>query len=103
MDGVLGAVGALQHQLVGPAHLQSQRSLPGRHERQSSVASEAVSTPGRECGIFLPDKGSTTMTWSRRDLRSASALLLAGPGAALRAAGKEGAVSGETPIVLCWN
>jgi histidinol-phosphate aminotransferase len=43
------------------------------------------------------------MTLSRRDLLSASALLLAGPGAALRAAGKEAAVSGERPIVLCWN
>ena len=43
------------------------------------------------------------MTLSRRDLLSASALLLAGPAAALRAAGREAAVSGETPIVLCWN
>ena len=43
------------------------------------------------------------MSLSRRDLLSASAVLLAGPGAALRAAGKEAAVSGETPIVLCWN
>ena len=38
MDGVLTAVGALQHQLGGPTHLHSRRSLLGRHERQSSVA-----------------------------------------------------------------
>ena len=43
------------------------------------------------------------MNLSRRDLLSASALLLAAPGAALRAAGKEAGVPGETPIVLCWN
>jgi histidinol-phosphate aminotransferase len=42
------------------------------------------------------------MTLSRRDLLSASALLLAGPGAALRAAGKEAAAGGQ-PLVLCWN
>src|SRR2546421_2808990 len=41
------------------------------------------------------------MSLSRRDLLTASALLLAGPGAALRAA-REGA-PGETPMVLCWN
>ena len=38
------------------------------------------------------------MSLSRRELLSASALLLAGPGAALRAAG-----SGAAPLVLCWN
>jgi len=42
------------------------------------------------------------MSLSRRDLLTASALLLAGPGGALRAAGKE-AARGETPLVLCWN
>ena len=42
------------------------------------------------------------MSLSRRDLLTASALLLAGPGAALRAAGRE-AAPGETPMVLCWN
>ena len=42
------------------------------------------------------------MTLSRRDLLTASALLLAGPGAALRAAGKEAAPGGQ-PLVLCWN
>jgi histidinol-phosphate aminotransferase len=41
------------------------------------------------------------MVLSRRDLLSASALLLAGPGLALRAAAKPGAAPG--PIVLCWN
>src|SRR6267378_2392555 len=42
------------------------------------------------------------MSLSRRDLLSASAVLLAGPGAALRAAGKE-AAPGDQPLVLCWN
>ena len=45
------------------------------------------------------------MTLNRRDLLSASALLLAGPGAAWRAAAAAGA-AGQTPgqpIVLCWN
>ena len=41
------------------------------------------------------------MNLSRRDLLSASALLLAGPGATLRAAGRESAPAG--PLVLCWN
>jgi histidinol-phosphate aminotransferase len=44
------------------------------------------------------------MGLSRRDLLSASALLLAGPGAMLRAAAGEGAASGGgPPLVLCWN
>jgi len=38
---------------------------------------------------------------SRRDLLSASALLLAGPAAALRAAAET--APGKQPIVLCWN
>jgi histidinol-phosphate aminotransferase len=42
------------------------------------------------------------MTLSRRDLLGVSALLLAGPGAALRAAAAEGP-AGSGPIVLCWN
>ena len=42
------------------------------------------------------------MSLSRRDLLSASALLLAGPGAVLRAAAGEAAASGG-PIVLSWN
>jgi histidinol-phosphate aminotransferase len=42
------------------------------------------------------------MSLTRRDLLTASALLLAGPAAALRAAGKE-AAPGDAPIVLCWN
>jgi histidinol-phosphate aminotransferase len=42
------------------------------------------------------------MSLSRRDLLTASALLLAGPAAALRAAGKE-APGGGGPLVLCWN
>jgi histidinol-phosphate aminotransferase len=42
------------------------------------------------------------MTLSRRELLTASAILLAGPRAALRAA--EGAgTSSDRPIVLCWN
>ena len=41
------------------------------------------------------------MNLSRRDLLSASALLLAGPGATLRAAARESAPAG--PLVLCWN
>jgi histidinol-phosphate aminotransferase len=41
------------------------------------------------------------MVLSRRDLLSASALLLAGPGFTLRAAGKPG--TAPAPIVLCWN
>ena len=41
------------------------------------------------------------MNLSRRDLLSASALLLAGPGATLRAAGRQSAPAG--PLVLCWN
>ncbi|TLZ00323.1 MAG: aminotransferase class I/II-fold pyridoxal phosphate-dependent enzyme [Gammaproteobacteria bacterium] len=60
----------------------------------------AVLTPA--VYFLLPDKGSTAMSLSRRELLTASALLLAGPGAALRAAGKE-AAAGETPMVLCWN
>ena len=43
------------------------------------------------------------MTLSRRDLLTASALLLAGPGAAWRAAGSEPAAAGGNPIILCWN
>jgi histidinol-phosphate aminotransferase len=43
------------------------------------------------------------MSLSRRDLLSASALLLAGPGAMLRAAAEEGPASGGAPLVLCWN
>src|ERR1700751_1940780 len=41
------------------------------------------------------------MVLSRRDLLSASALLLAGPGLALRAAAKPGAA--PAPIMLGWN
>jgi histidinol-phosphate aminotransferase len=41
------------------------------------------------------------MTLSRRDLLSASALLLAGPAATLRAAARE--ADGREPLVLCWN
>jgi histidinol-phosphate aminotransferase len=41
------------------------------------------------------------MTVNRRDLLTASALLLAGPGIALRAGAREGAPTG--PRVLCWN
>ena len=41
------------------------------------------------------------MPLSRRDLLSASALLLAGPAAAVRAAAATSA--GKQPIVLCWN
>jgi histidinol-phosphate aminotransferase len=46
------------------------------------------------------------MTLSRRDLLTASALLLAGPAGALRAAGRAAApgdTAGGKPIVLCWN
>jgi histidinol-phosphate aminotransferase len=44
------------------------------------------------------------MGLSRRDLLTASALLLAGPGMALRAAGRESVAQGlDNPIVLCWN
>ena len=43
------------------------------------------------------------MTLSRRDLLTASALLLAGPGAAVRAANKEAAAAADQPLVLCWN
>jgi histidinol-phosphate aminotransferase len=42
------------------------------------------------------------MSLSRRDLLTASALLLAGPGMALRGAAREAAAAGG-PIVLCWN
>ena len=50
---------------------------------------------------LLVSQGEHAMALSRRDLLSASALLLAGPGLALRAAAKPGAAPG--PIVLCWN
>ena len=44
------------------------------------------------------------MSLSRRDLLTASALLLAGPGMALRAAGRESVAKGlDHPVVLCWN
>ncbi len=43
------------------------------------------------------------MSLSRRDLLTASALLLAGPGMALRAAGREAGPAGGAPIVMCWN
>ncbi len=44
------------------------------------------------------------MSLSRRDLLTASALLLAGPGFALRAAGREAVADGlRNPIILCWN
>jgi histidinol-phosphate aminotransferase len=42
------------------------------------------------------------MSLSRRDLLSASAVLLAGPGAAWRAAAAE-APAPSKPLVLCWN
>jgi histidinol-phosphate aminotransferase len=42
------------------------------------------------------------MSLSRRDLLTASALLLAGPHAALRAAAPGGATA-AAPLVLCWN
>jgi histidinol-phosphate aminotransferase len=42
------------------------------------------------------------MTVSRRDLLTASALMLAGPGALLRASAKN-AAAGTAPVVLCWN
>jgi histidinol-phosphate aminotransferase len=41
------------------------------------------------------------MKLNRRELLSASALLLAGPGAVLRAAAKDSGSAG--PLVLCWN
>jgi histidinol-phosphate aminotransferase len=43
------------------------------------------------------------MSLSRRDLLTASALLLAGPGFAMRIAGREGATGSGNPIILCWN
>jgi histidinol-phosphate aminotransferase len=43
------------------------------------------------------------MSLSRRDLLTASALLLAGPGFAMRAAGREAAAADGSPIILCWN
>jgi histidinol-phosphate aminotransferase len=44
------------------------------------------------------------MSLSRRDLLGASALLLAGPGAVLRAAAGGAAATGVSgPLVLCWN
>jgi len=44
------------------------------------------------------------MSLSRRELLTASALLLAGPGMALRAAGRESPAEGlSNPIILCWN
>jgi histidinol-phosphate aminotransferase len=43
------------------------------------------------------------MTLSRRDLLSASALLLAAPGATLRAAEPAAAAVPRKPLVLCWN
>jgi histidinol-phosphate aminotransferase len=42
------------------------------------------------------------MTVTRRELLSASALLLAGPSALLAAPGPE-ALAGRHPLVLCWN
>jgi len=42
------------------------------------------------------------MSLSRRELLTASALLLAGPGLALRAAGRAPG-NGAAPAVLCWN
>lgn len=44
------------------------------------------------------------MSLSRRDLLTASALLLAGPGFAMRVAGREAVANGlSNPIILCWN
>ena len=43
------------------------------------------------------------MSLSRRDLLTASALLLGAPGAAWRAAGSEPAAAAGKPIILCWN
>jgi histidinol-phosphate aminotransferase len=43
----------------------------------------------------------TPMTLSRRDVLTASALLLAGPAAAARLAARES--GGAKPLVLCWN
>jgi histidinol-phosphate aminotransferase len=43
------------------------------------------------------------MSLSRRDLLSASALLLAGPGVMLRGAAREAAAVGTGPLLLCWN
>jgi histidinol-phosphate aminotransferase len=42
------------------------------------------------------------MTLSRRDLLAASALLLAGPAATVRASAEENS-PGKQPLVLCWN
>lgn len=41
------------------------------------------------------------MGFNRRELLTASALLLAGPGLALRAGGQE--APGKRPVVMCWN
>ena len=43
------------------------------------------------------------MNLSRRELLTASAILLAGPHAALRAAAAGTSASTDRPIVLCWN
>jgi histidinol-phosphate aminotransferase len=42
------------------------------------------------------------MSFSRRDLLTASALMLAGPAMTLRVTGRE-AAPGKGPLVLCWN
>jgi histidinol-phosphate aminotransferase len=43
------------------------------------------------------------MSLSRRDLLTTSALLLAGPGFAMRAAAREAVTGDANPLVLCWN
>jgi histidinol-phosphate aminotransferase len=43
------------------------------------------------------------MTLSRRDLLTASALLLAGPGFSLRTTAARGGAANGSPLVLCWN
>src|SRR5262249_59141697 len=61
----------------------------------------------RRLRCIVPTPVESAMTLSRRDLLSASALLLAGPAALLRAAeGATGAGPAATrppPPGLCWN
>src|SRR5436309_1990683 len=89
--------------------VSTRQRLRHRHQRELNIEVRRILQPRMRVAVLtpavyflLPDKGSTAMSLSRRELLTASALLLAGPGAALRAAGKE-AAAGETPMVLCWN
>ena len=74
----------------------------GRGARSYSCAAPVVAPTATVYRAGKSSCESAAMSLSRRDLLTASALLLAGPGATLRAAARDAAPSAR-PMVLCWN